>query len=298
MRLAPLLAQYLYLHKRLELPGLGIFTMQPTAAAEPENSRHSKTGIHEEIIFENKPSIKESPELVNFITSQTGKIKALAAADLNSHLELAHQFLNIGKPFSLEGIGSIEKIRSGEFVFSPGPLSPELKKEHTVREHEPTVQVEDNPSDYDYKNIFYPKQVRSKWKKPVAIFLLVAGLVFAIWGGYTVYKKTKAKKDNPTVQKKPVENIPSETTTVVKDNVVSVPDKSVIPAGTFKFVLENSNASRAFPRFSRLKTFQWNVQMETSDSINFKIFMLLPASDTTRIIDSLSMLTGRKVYIE
>ena len=34
--------------------------------------------------------------------AQTGKIKALASADLESYLELAQQFLNIGKPYLLE----------------------------------------------------------------------------------------------------------------------------------------------------------------------------------------------------
>jgi hypothetical protein len=78
------------------------------------------------------------------------------------------------------------------------------------------------------------------------------------------------------------------------------PAAPAIPSGNYKFVLENAFAKRAFDRFTRLKTFQWNVQMETKDSLQYKIFMILPAvaSDTTRIKDSLTNLNGRKVYIE
>jgi hypothetical protein len=71
-------------------------------------------------------------------------------------------------------------------------------------------------------------------------------------------------------------------------------------AGMQKFILEVCNAKRAFERYGRLKTFFWDIQMETKDSATYKLFMLLPASanDTNRIIDSLSLLSGKRVYIE
>ena len=194
----------------------------------------------------------------------------------------------------------MEKTRTGDFEFTPGLIIQELKKENPVRGHEPVLQVEAIPSDYNYKNIFYQKPVKTKWKKPVAIFLLVAGLGFAIWGGYTVYKKTMAKKEKSRALKKE-EGQTSATDTAVKINlVVNTLEKQNIPAGTFKFVLETSSAEKAIPRFNKLKTYQWAVLLETNDSVTYKIFMLLPlaASDTTRVIDSLSMLTGKKVYIE
>ena len=304
MRLAPLLAQYLYIHKRLDLPGLGSFLMDTSATDESESSRHNKSGLTDKISFEANSQIKDSPELITFISAQTGKIKALAAADLDSHLELAHQFLNIGKPFSLEGIGNLVKVKAGVFEFTPGPAIAELKKEQALKEHQHTNQAEDNPADYNYKNIFYPKKVRARWKKPLVIFLLVGGLALAIWGGYTVYKRTAARKENgnvkkdkelPVVSDDTLTKQPADTAVITKTNPVIV-----TAPGSYKFVLETTNRERAMTRFSRLKTFQWDVYMETRDSVQFKIFMILPAkaSDTTRIIDSLTMLTGKRVRIE
>jgi hypothetical protein len=81
------------------------------------------------------------------------------------------------------------------------------------------------------------------------------------------------------------------------DNIAA-PVQNMTP-GMQKFILEVCNNKRAFERYSRLKTFLWNVQMETKDSINYKLFLVLPvaATDTSRYIDSLSQLYGKKVYI-
>lgn len=300
MRLAALLAQYLYQHKKLDLPGLGTFTMVPTPYEESESLRHARSAPAEQIKFEPNPSAKESPELIAFISSQTGKIKALASADLESHLEIIQQFLNIGKPFSFEGIGNLVKIRAGEYEFYQGQLIPELKKEQVTKE---AIIAEEAPEVYNYKNIFYPKQVKAGWKKPAAVILLVSGLALAIWGGYAVYKRTMANKQNQENKTEPtVEVVQNDSTPAMKDSLssTSTPTAAVMPAGNYKFILEASNPERAQSRFNKLKTYQWNVQLETTDTANWKIYMVLPASaaDTMRIKDSLSMLTGKKVYIE
>ncbi|MGB3155573.1 MAG: hypothetical protein WBB06_13290 [Chitinophagaceae bacterium] len=301
MKLAALLAQYLYTHKRLDLPGMGSFFIVPTDNTEPEPAKQEKPESIGPITFESNPSIKKAPELEAYISSQTGKIKALAAADLDSHLEQALQFLNIGKPFLLEGIGSLNKLKSGQFSFTAGQAIPEMMKDNLSRENATTPSTEESLT--DFKTIFYPRKEKINWKKPVAFLLLLAGIAIAIWGGYKMYKKTSEKNNelpeaglNDTTNKQV-----AVMDTIGKQTVDTASKKTTfIPAGNFKFVLETSNAQRAFDRFSRLKTFQWDVQMETSDSISYKIFMLLNAApgDTSKILDSLTRLNGRRVYIE
>ncbi len=298
MKLAPLLVQYLITHNRLDLPGIGTFLISEPAYPESENHKHDKQAGMETVSFESNAAIKQSPDLVQFIASQTGKIKALAAADLESHLALAQQFLNIGNPFLFEGIGNLVKIKSGEYALTTGPGMPEKTKEYASREKP------DSPASGefsgDYKKIFYSGKVKTKWRKPVVIILIVAGLALAVWGGYTVYKMTSAKKkpgaDDKNKNEKPVP---------VKDTDIQQKDSAVAPAqhtpaGMKKFVLEVSGAKRAFERYGRLKTFQWNVQLETKDSVSYKLFLVLPASasDSSHLIDSLTRLNGRRVYIE
>jgi hypothetical protein len=73
-----------------------------------------------------------------------------------------------------------------------------------------------------------------------------------------------------------------------------------IPEGKNKFVLEVTDRTRAMQRFNKLKNYLWDVKIETKDSVSYKIYMLLTvaSADTTRVKDSLSMLNGKKVYIE
>ena len=301
MKLAPLLAQYLYLHKRLSLPGIGTFLLDDSLFAEKEPAKQGKPVNIEGVSFQNDTTIKEAPELIDYITSHTTKIKALAAADLDSYLEQAKQFLNIGKPFLFEGVGSLSKMRSGEYSFTPGQVVPESLKNYPSKEISAAASTEESST--DYKKIFYPGKAKINWKRIAAMLLLLAGIGLAVWGGYTMYKKTK-ESDSKTVLDETRENekLPVSINDTVQHQQDSIADitKTVIPAGSYKFVLEMSNAGRALGRFNRLKNFQWNVQMETKDSLSYKIFMLLPASPayTAKILDSLSRLNGKRVYIE
>jgi len=156
LKVAPLLAQYLYTYKRLDLPGLGTFLLDSSTVLEPESNKKIIPVNLEGVSFENMPSIKESPELIQFISSQTGKIKALASADLNSYLGQAQQFLNIGKPFLFEGIGSLTKIRSGEFSFTPGQAMAMSIKEVAANEIRPDLSAE--KTNTDYKSVFYQRK--------------------------------------------------------------------------------------------------------------------------------------------
>jgi len=298
LKLAPLLAQYLYTHKRLDLPGIGSFLLDPSVNIEPEINKQGKVVNPEGISFENNTAIKETPDLIQFIATQTGNIKALAAADLDSHLGLALQFMNIGKPFLFEGIGSLVKTQSREFAFTSGLIMPESMKEYSAREISSTSSTEESFT--DYRNL-YDRKLKVKWRKPLAVLLLLAGLALAIWGGYTVYKRSTAKK-NSTITGKDTKDekvfVTGNSQLFQKDSVIA-PTQN-IPAGTQKFILEVANAKRAFERFGKLKTFQWNVQIETKDSISYTLFMVLPvaAADTSRVLDSLTRLNGRRVYIE
>lgn len=298
MKITLLLAQYLYTHKRLDLPGIGTFLLDPSVAIEPEPDKNTKKDFGESITFENNPSIKENQALIDFIASHTGKIKALAAADLDSHLSLGLQFLNIGKPFMLEGIGSLVKMQAGQYAFTSGQLMPEVLKEQPSKQtHSAEIQEEAFSS---YKDILRPRKEKLQWKKPVAFFLVVAGIALAIWGGYTIYKNSSAENEPvPTVEKKKTEEIVPATmimdSTTTKDTLlppkdnVAGPPPIAVPRGNYKFIVETAGRERAFKRFKLLKNLPTNIQLGTNDSITYQLFFMLPAAaaDTARIMDSL-----------
>ena len=290
MKLAPLFAQYLYKYKRLDLPGLGTFLLDQSFIIEEEKSAPDKPINLEGVTFVNNTSIREVPELIGFITAQTGKIKVLATADLESHLELAQQFLNIGKPFIIDGIGSLEKLRSGECVFKAIKVLSETGKVSPNRESEDNISAKEPLS--GFKNIFLTPAKKINWKKPIALVLILVGVTLAIWGGYIVYKRATTKNSNVLIKEKKENPVTKEPTTAVNTTT-----------SIYKFVIETSAKERALNRFQRLRGFGLDVQLETKDSINFKLFFLLPASisDTARIRDSLYGIytpPGNKAYVE
>ena len=299
MKLAPLLARFLYTHNRMDLPGLGSFHREKGPL--PETDDEAVPGVH----FVSNPSIRQSPELVQFISTETGKMKALASADLASHLELALQFLNIGKAFNFEGIGSLSRQKDGSFVFTAGTMAPESLP---VKEKQPAADEEGN-SGIDYKKILYGRKFETRGAKSLFLVATALGLGVAIWGGYSLYKNGQRKNTTAEVTAASVEEEPAASSAVMftsgSEPAREQPQTSPPPAvsdepSQRKFVLETAGAKRAFARYQRLKSFQWKVEMETSDSVLYKLYVMVPVplSDTTRVIDSLTRMNGKQVVLE
>lgn len=294
MKLAYLLAQYLYTHKRLDLPGIGTFTLHPSAIVETENTKNRNL-VTEGVSFQNNPSIQDAPELVSYISEKTGKMRALATSDLESHLELVHQFLNISKPFTFDGIGTLVKSSHGEIEFTSGAIVTDRTKDPGEKEIHGISKKE--TTDAKYKAFLSGPSDKTYWQKPVIALLILCGIGLAIWGGYMIATRNSDEAQNEALTE---ETIPLVDPSMLNKPDSLVPDKKVA-ADNYKLVLEIAKANRAFRRYNQLK--QTNLatalQMETSDSVQYKLFVLLPVTtDTTRVIDSLTVFLGKKVYIE
>lgn len=315
MKIASILAHYLYTNKKLGLPGIGIFFLDDNTVIETETTKN-KPVILNGVSFVYDSSVKEDPDLIAFISSHTGKIKPLASSDLESFLELAKQFMNIGKPFLFEGIGTISKINRNEYVFAAGVAITEPLKEHVSHDA-----LHNTAADYQasYKEVLFHKKEAPKWKRPLFILLSIAGIVLAIWGGYTVYKNSAADNERGVAQKEltplPVKNNTTEAVQPADTihNAVPANDTALqtvtapvtpVPMGSYKFIVETAEKERALARFEKLKnSFKLPVQLETKDSLTFKIYFILAAhpADTARLIDSLKKAytpPGKRAYVE
>ncbi|MBN8784029.1 MAG: hypothetical protein J0G98_13285 [Terrimonas ferruginea] len=303
MKITPLLAQYLYAHKQLNLPGIGTFILDPQAVTEPENSKRPQPLTH--IHFENNPSLRDlDPELISYVSLNTGKMKSLAQSDLESHIELALQFLNMGKPFLFEGIGTLLRLRPGEYSFTPGIAISERIPERTQREE--NTKPESEKTETYSGSFFTEKKRKPAYLRPLIGVLLLSGLGIAIYGGYRLSKN----KRNISVMEMHTDSVVSKDTTTQQqpspDTAAIIPPGTATPAaqidagGTYKYVVEKAAGKRAFDRYNKLKSYQWPIQMETRDSVVYTLFLRIPTAgaDTTRILDSLTALNGKRVYIE
>ncbi len=110
LKLSSVFAQYLYQHKKLNLPGIGSFDIDPSVSV-PDVAEKSSADFGQYIHFTNKPVARPDEEFIDFIRVQTGKIRPLAESDLESYLSDGKLLLNIGKPFFIEGVGTLHKVR-------------------------------------------------------------------------------------------------------------------------------------------------------------------------------------------
>ncbi|HVZ58043.1 MAG TPA: hypothetical protein VG870_15405 [Chitinophagaceae bacterium] len=301
MKLAPLLVAYLSQTKRLALPSIGTFSLAPAAQPEPDHKSKSAPAA-ETIRFECDLAAQPDEGLIDFISSQTGKMRILAESDLSSYMELMHQFLNIGKSFHIEGIGTLIKNKSGQFEFLAGQLTSERLKESGIREAAPTSNTEESFTGYK-ELLTHHEKPGLTLKKTLVALLFFGGIGLAIWGGYALYRKNKAPRE---ANEQPVRPAAGETQAVTDSTLLKkvlsdttgssrplpAPTQPVVHADSLvTFVFETTqNKARALRRYNFLKTVNPAVGLATADSITFQIYLRLKvqAADTLHLKDSLN----------
>ncbi len=284
------------------MPGIGIFTLDPNAVIPDEHNKDihaTALGIE----FKIAPVTQADDDLIEYIRVHTGKIKPLAIADLESYLTLGTQLLNIGKPFYLEGIGTLTKDNQGRFVFTPGEyavVKPETDEPEKTEKHGKRKSVLE-------ESHFEPQPNQAR--KLLLIAALVVALVLIGWGGYHLYRKnnvagneienTAARAD--TAALKPDSSAIASTDSLSGKKPDTTQTVSTGDSVLYKFnVLETANKFRALKRYNQLHSFDLRVFLYTADSSFFKVYFRFPAlpRDTTHIKDSLRRVYAHEITIE
>lgn len=306
-----LLAPYLYQYKKLNLPGIGTFEIEGTVTVPDENNKNAASP--QNVRFIQNIITKPDDEFIDYIKLHTGKMKPLAISDLESYLMLSKQFLNIGKPFQIEGIGSLQKMQDGSFLFTP--------EEHISNRVEGTTS-ENNKIEIKRKSGGEDKATedidKSGTQKAVIVLTIIATLALIAWGGYYLYKTNVGEDTSDTAinsitsisDTAALQSIHPDSSLLIKDTtnilktdtaaIIKKDSSAISTAATsstamlrnIKFILETtSDKKRALYRFTYVNKLNRRIQLETkTDSSLFKIVLTLPATmaDTTRIKDSLN----------
>jgi hypothetical protein len=299
LKLPQLLSQYLYQTRKLDLPGIGSFTLDADVVIPQESDRIGQmaaTGIR----FRNAVIRAADDSLINFIKEHTGKMKSLTDADLDFYLTTGRQLLNIGKPFYLEGIGTLIKTKEGGLEFTPGDYMVARSEEHGPERRATGF---DEPA--------REREVQgNSTRQVVLLVLIVVGLGVIGWAGYYLYKRNSfsepAEKQAvvlPDTSKSESGRTSGQTDTAskAKDSaapkpiapVPAAPAPVVPPPGStmYRFViLSTDNKHHALRRYNQLLGYQLNIKMDQKDSSWFKLYFPIAAlpKDTAYIRDSLS----------
>jgi hypothetical protein len=327
VKLDPLLSQYLYNNKQLNLQGIGSFTMdQGFALPAPIENKKNEAVRLEGISFTYNINEQEDAGLIEYIIKETGKIKPLASADLDSYLSVARQFINIGKPFYIEGIGTINKSKDGTYDFTAGNFVAPRLEEHALKPNRQLAEREQVAPSYNSASDASHKSVNTANAKKAATIgigvLLLGGLAFGSWWMYKNYFSGKKEITDPVVvtENKSVVKDTSQvnsgvdTSTIKKDTTTNLPISPVVtptPAPitgmiNYKVIVKTYYTTpAAVVSFNKLKSYGLNVGLDTNQATSKRIFVNIQsaAMDTLRIKDSLRRYynpnqTVGKVYIE
>ena len=291
MKIEQLLVQHFYQTRKVSLQGMGSFTLSPDVIIPMEMDKEILFPENS-IGFQFNPKATEDDALINFIVQQTRKIKPLASADLDSYLVLGKQFLNIGKPFKIDGLGTLEKNQLGDYEFKQGHF---LVTKMEAAPGALREKIEDDDISFAAKR---HKPEGNKKQILITIAVILLGLAgWAAW--HFLHKKNNPDKDalNATELIEPPK-IMSKTEpgqNAVLDNKDSLKVKvPVLPPSKeymFKVVFKiTDNREAAVIKMKDLIARGHRVIMYTRDSVWYKLAETFqrPLSDTTRIKDSLN----------
>ncbi len=195
MKMEQLIAQYLYLNKKVSLQEIGILYLSADVHFSSESDSSAVLPEHAiRFEFDTKTAMDEG--LVQYIVAQTRKIKPLATSDLESYTMLSKQFLHIGKPLIIKNVGTILKNQQNEYVFTQGTSM--LSK---VEDAETSIAEKDTSK--DNLNFKTPKRKSSnkKWILPVLFLLVIAGILTLVFIRFnnekTISENRVAIQDSP-----------------------------------------------------------------------------------------------------
>ncbi len=282
MKIEQLLVQHFYNNREVTLQGMGTFTLAADYVMPKENDKDAEIPENA-ITFQYNARAIEDEALINYIVQQSRKMKSLAAADLDSYLVLGKQFLNIGKPFKIEGMGMLVKSQQGDLEFTKGQAF------HARMETSPAAVKEQRAN----PEISFASETKTEGNSKKGLLIAAIILVIALIAATTWYFLIK-KSSTAGGQEDLKVNIDTPQVNVQKVDSVAI--KPTIPpvvndGYTFKVVfLKTIDSAAAVARMNFYTARQHKVIMYKKDSLTYILAepFTLPLSDTAHIKDSLN----------
>jgi nucleoid DNA-binding protein len=292
-----LLAQYLYENKSLQLQGIGTFALDGAVALPHAQEKEIYYPI-EGLTFIYSPKDLTNEDLIAFLVKKLGKIQPLVRSDLESYLSNIKQFINIGKPYTIEGIGTLQKNNQGTYEFTPGTFLP-VKEELSPHK--------DNP-----EHLHRQQARKSESGRTATIIMIILGVAVVlaglIWGVMFLMNKNNADTaqevtgDSTKIQN--VAKAPDTLAVNVPDTLTTAMAESDTAVNTYKMIFDvTKSKERIFARSERLKRDGITFKIDTTtinDTLRYRMFIpkRLRATDTLRVKDSLSIFFSRRVIVE
>ena len=296
----------MYNARQVSLQGIGIFKLRQGIHLPAEGEKDFSMPA-DAFSFEYNLKTTEDEALVDYIVKHTNKIKPLASSDLDSYAILAKQFLNLGKPFYIEGVGTIQKSQRGVYEFTPGiiiaPKIDGISRQLKEKKEESFSFESESTSNNSSRNLMI-----------VLTFIGIGFVGLALY--YFLVLKKPANNEiveqvgtvQNTIINDTLKTIAPITDTISKNKVDSsnkiataASDAIKKDSSSFKIVIKEYSSEKSVKSaYERLTNYGHKVVIVKIDSLRYKLVMLftLPLSDTLRVKDSIREFFGGKPYVQ
>lgn len=302
-------AGYLYENKSLRLEGIGTFTLDDKVRVPGEQEKEIYYPI-EGLEFHYNPRSSTDENIILFLVKRLGKIEPLIRSDVEYYLSHIKQFLNIGNPYTIEGIGTLNKTNQGTYEFTPGNFLPAKEQLNPQRE-----------------NAAHNYPLKSKFSAG-RVFIILVLAVFALsvlggigWGIFNFIKKQPAtgKVTQPQQQADTIAQLINTVTPGKDSEIINNTSRQTLPAPvagnkadtvkidstSYKMIFEiTKSKERVQTRTAQLTHTYSNLQYDSipiNDSVAYyRLFLIMKVSpsDTTHVKDSLKTLLGKRIFME
>lgn len=281
MNIEQYLAAFLAKNHSISIQDIGViyFSGQPLTNRDEESNSVEFPENSIRFEFDKKATADEA--FIQYLVTQTGKIKPLVASDLESYSIICKQFLNIGKPLLLKDIGVLQKNQQGIYDFTQGSSIIEtIDTTSKVAIDKASQSQEINFSSVSKKKNNH-NQINNK-KGLVIILVLLAGII-SVLIFQNQFNKTSSQLGG-------VDTIAVSKTIIIPDTFY----KNINDSFRFKIILgkykDSSKADSA-----RISFLQKNTQafiIKDSSSYLLAVGFMNAFSDTIAIKDSMKKLLG------
>lgn len=268
------LATYLYKHKQLSLTGIGIFTLQESYVL-PEHTDNAFFYPEDVIEFKFDRSQNISQDFIDEMAGVTGKSKALTNADIDQYLEHVRQYINLGRPYIMRPLGSLQKNNTGSYYFTPGAVG---------------VEKVDSSFGIDSHRTFNTKPSAEMRKRKSVVNFIVLAIVLCLLGGGAWLAYTFLNGKNANAEADVVLPLPAaDTNTIVAQGDTGTKAATLIANDTlrFKAIFERTKwRKKAFDRLgvTRLRGLPTNIDsVRVNDTLTrYRLFIYkrFTAADT------------------
>ena len=304
MTIDQVVVKYVYQHNKLALNGLGIFELTEAVPDDEYIQKHRQIPVGG-FKFTYQPKVETDPAFISFYGEQRGKIPSLSVSDIYTYLQMATQLLNIGNPYELKGLSTLNKQNNGSLVAEPGfyvSFKDVSGAPARLRERQDAKAESFKTEDETESSGLSPKA-----RKLLIGFLI--GLLIGV-GGWFGYKQLwggsssvpSASTDSTTQAQPPAQVITPQADSNQNTNLIAT---TPIPAGavdsntviTWRGILNEATSKEAGKAMAKTYSrFASKIVVETADSVNFKAYVLVnyAPKDTARAIDSLKRFFARR----